>query len=157
VRAAAPEGRPTVGASRATFLFCVLFAAALAAAVLVAASRSPELVLEVRGLPDLITPDGDGARDNAEISFFVRETDAEASVHIVDRDLALVRTLDSSASLAKEEPVTYLWDGTTDAGKAAPTGHYRLRVVLPSSDREMVFPKRIELRRPPPPEPEATG
>jgi len=150
------RGGPTVRASRATVLFCVVFAAALAAAVLVAASRSPELVLEVRRLPPLITPNGDGVRDRAEISFFVRESDAEASVHIVDRDLALVRTLDSSVALAKEEPVTYLWDGTTDAGGPAPAGRYRLRVVLPSSDRDMVFPKRIDLRHQSPREPEGT-
>jgi hypothetical protein len=139
--------------SRATALFIVLFTAALAAAAVVVGSRSPELVLEVLRLPDVITPNGDGVRDKAEIQFFVREGDPHAEVDIVGRDLVLVKTLDADVTLAADEPVTYLWDATDDEGDPAPVGRYRLRVVLPESGRDMVFPKRMDLLRPPP-EPE---
>jgi hypothetical protein len=138
--------RPT----RATVLFAVLFAAALVAAVLVVGSRSPELVLEVKRLPEVITPNGDNYRDRAEIRFFVRESDPHAEVYIVGRDLVQVATLDDDVALAKDKRVTYFWDGTTDDGDPAPPGRYRLRVVLPESDRDMVFPQKIDLRRPPP-------
>ena len=138
------------GRSRATLLFAALFAAALAATVLVVGSRTPDLTLEVTRLPKAITPNGDRVKDKAEISFFVRESDPAAEVYLVGRNLAPVRTLDRGVALTEDEQVTYLWDGTTDDGEPAPTGRYRLRVVLPSRDRDMVFPRRIDLERPPP-------
>jgi len=130
---------------RSAALFAALFAAALAATGLVFAARSPELVLEVPRLPERFSPDGDGHRDEAEITFFVRESDPQADVFVVGRDLAQVRTLDEDVALAENEPVTYVWDGRTDSGEPAPPGRYRLRVVLPSRERDMVFPPRIEL------------
>lgn len=136
--------------SRATALFAILFGAALAAAVLVVGSRSPELVLEVIKLPEAITPNGDRFRDKAEIEFYVRESDPHAEVYLVGRNLVQVKTLDDDVALAEGEPITYIWNATTDAGRPAPKGRYRLRVVLPESGRDMVFPKRIDLRRPPP-------
>lgn len=135
---------------RATVLFAILFAAALAATVLVVGSRSPELVLEVQKLPKRITPNDDGIGDKAEIKFFVRQSDPAAEVYLVGRDLVLVKTLAAAVPLERDEPVTYLWDATTDSGDPAPTGRYRLRVILPSHDRDMVFPRRIDLDRPPP-------
>jgi hypothetical protein len=142
--------RPT----RAGVLFAVLFAAALATAVLVLATRTPDLVLEVRRLPSVLTPNGDGVRDKAEITFLVREDDPHASVSIVGKDLVLIKTLDDDVALEAEKPVTYLWDGTDDAGDPAPVGRYRLRVELPDRDRDMVFPRRMGLNRPPPHEDE---
>jgi len=133
---------------RATALFAVIFAVALAAAALVMGSRSPELVLEVTKLPGRITPDGDHHRDKAEIEFFVRESEPHAGVYIVGRDLEPIKTLDADVALEKNEHVTYLWDASADAGGQAPIGRYRLRVVLPSHDRDMVFPRRINLALP---------
>lgn len=132
---------------RATALFVSLFAAALVATAVVAGARSPELVLEVSQLPARISPNGDGTRDEAEISFFVRESDPDAAVYIVGRDLEQVRTLAADVSLAEDERITYVWDGRDEGGRLAPPGRYRLRVVLPSRERDMVFPRRIALDR----------
>jgi hypothetical protein len=48
--------------------------------------------------------------------------------------------------LVADREVTYRWNGRTDLGAAAPFGRYQLRVVLPSHDRDVVFPRRIELQ-----------
>jgi hypothetical protein len=125
----------------------ILFAAALVAAALVVGTRSPELVLEVSKLQQRISPNGDGIRDDAEISFFVRESDPHATVSIVGRDLKEVRTLATDVELEAGQRVSYVWDGRDDFGQLAPAGRYRLRVQLPSRERDMVFPRRIELER----------
>ena len=136
--------------TRSAVLFAVLFALALATSVLVLASRTPDLVLEVRRLPDVISPNDDDLCDKAEITFFVREDEPHARVTLVGKDLVLVKTLDDDAALEKEQPVTYEWDGTGDDGETAPVGRYRLRVELPESGRDMVFPRRVDLNLPPP-------
>ncbi len=130
---------------RAAALFVTLFVAALAATGLVVASRSPDLVLEVTELPAQVLPARRRRARVAAITFFVRESDPEAEVSIVGRDLRQTRTLDEAVDLSADEPVTYTWDGRMDSGQFAPPGRYRLRVVLPSQERDMVFPKRIRL------------
>ena len=130
---------------RAAALFVTLFAAALVATGLVVTSRSPDLVLEVTALPAKFYPDGGGEPDEAAITFFVRESDSGAQVSIVGRDLRQTRTLDEAVNLEADLPVTYTWDGRMDSGQLAPPGRYRLRVVLPSQERDMVFPKRFTL------------
>jgi hypothetical protein len=142
--AAGPSKRP----SRAAVLFVCLFAAALIAAAIVAASRTSDLVLEVaRDLPEEFSPDGDGRDDTARITFFVRESDPHASVFIVGKDLAPIRALDEDVALEADKRVTYVWNGRTDSGQPAPIGRYRLRVVLPDHDRDMVYPARIDVVR----------
>ena len=133
------------GRARAAALFVTLFAAALAATGLVIASRTSDLVLEVVSQPEKFSPAGAGGPDEAEITFLVRESDPDASVYIVGRDLRQIRTLDESVALEADEEVTYTWDGEMDSGQTAAPGRYRLRVELPNRDRDMVFPKRIRL------------
>lgn len=134
--------------TKAAALFVCLFAAALVAAAIVAASRTSDLVLEVTGdFPAKFTPDGNGKRDVAKLSFFVRESDPDASVYIVGRNETPIRTLDEHVALEADDVVTYNWDGRTDDGSPASIARYRLRVVLPNEDRDMVFPRRIDLIR----------
>jgi hypothetical protein len=129
----------------AAVFFCA-FAATLIAAVLVVRARTPDLVLEVRqppaDNPAEFTPGGPPPNE-VPITFFVRESDGHALVGIVDSHEDLVRTLDSDIALAKHRPVTYTWDGRTDAGDFAPPARYRLLVELPSEDRTMIWPRRI--------------
>lgn len=136
----------SAGDRGAQALFVTLFAAALLAAALVVGTRSPELVLEVSKLQERISPNGDGVRDEAEIVFFVRESDPHATVSIVGRDLEPVRTLAPDVALDAGERVSYVWDGRDDEGNIAPPGRYRLRVELPDGERDMVYPQRIELQ-----------
>jgi hypothetical protein len=138
------ESPPT----RAAVLFVCLFAAALAAAAIVLASRTSDLVLEVTGdFPHRFSPDRDARDEVARLTFFVRESDPHAGAFIVGKDRAPIRTLDSDVALEADERVTYVWDGRTDFDEPAPVGRYRLRVVLPDRDRDMIFPTRIDLIR----------
>jgi FlgD Ig-like domain len=140
----------------AALFFCVLVAA-VTATVLVIRARTPDLVLEVTyqcppgSNPDrcrpVFEPGVAGRRSRIEIRFFVRESDGGAFVGIADSHENVVRTLDASAALAAGRQVRYLWDGRTDDGRPAPAGRYRLRVDLPSEDREMIWPRRIFLER----------
>lgn len=142
------RGRLGLGAG----LFFVLLAAALVCAVLVVRARSPDLVLEVTAIEPaarVIAP-GDGSPPGeVELRFFVRESDPGARVEIIDAQEDAVAVLDPNAALDAGDEVRYVWDGRTDAGVTRP-GRYRLRVVLPAHDREMVWPQRVTVLPPMP-------
>jgi len=129
-----------------TVLFAALLAASAALAAVVVHARSPDLVLEVTRFPTAISPNGDGSHDVARIRFFVRKTDPNATVEIVGPNLTVARTL-AERPLIANEPVTLSWNGRTDSGALAdPRDRYRLRVILPGEDRDMVYPRRIAVR-----------
>jgi hypothetical protein len=132
---------------RNALLFAALFVAAMSVAALTLRARTPDLVLEVTRLPQALTPNGDGDHDKAVIRFFVREDEPHATVQIVGRDRRIVRTLDADADLRENERVTYVWRGHNDGGGSAPPGRYRLRVVMPSHERDVVFPRQFDLKR----------
>jgi hypothetical protein len=82
----------------------------------------------------------------AQIRFFVRESDPDARVEIVGPDLKLIRVL-GARPLVADEPVSFTWNGRTSDGTLAdPRDRYRLRVLLPNRDRDMVYPRRISVR-----------
>jgi len=139
--------------SLGTALFFLVLAAAVTTAVLVIRARTPDLVLEVthqcppdakpRNCVPLFDPRTADEPHEIEIGFFVRESDAHAFVGIADSHEDVVRTLDADVPLSADRTVSYVWDGRTDSGALAPPGRYRLRVDLPSADREMIWPRRI--------------
>lgn len=132
------SARPRLGA----IVFFGLVVAALAAAVLVVRARTPDLVLEVSSITRQFDP---AAGDHARLRFFVRRSDDDAQVAIVDSHERVVRTLDQSVALAAGQSVGYAWDGSADGGDPAADGRYRLLVELPGSDREMIWPRPITL------------
>ena len=128
----------------------LLFVALLVASVVVAATvlhaRSPDLAIEVTRFTKEINPGGHGKDRVAHIRFFVRESDPDAMVEIVGPDLTLIRTL-ARGPLVANEPVSFKWNGRRSSGALAdPRDRYRLRVLLPNRDRDMVYPRRISLR-----------
>jgi hypothetical protein len=128
----------------------LLFVALLVTSVVVAAAvlqaRSPDLAIQVTRFTKEINPRGNGPDRVAHIRFFVRESDPDATVEIVGPDLKLIRTL-ARRPLVANEPVSFKWNGRTSSGAVAdPEDRYRLRVLLPNRDRDMVYPRRISLR-----------
>ena len=128
----------------------ILFVALLVASVVVAATvlhaRSPDLAIQVTRFTKEINPGGEGKDRVAHIRFFVRESDPDARVEIVGPNLELIRVL-ANRPLVADQPVSFIWNGRTATGALAdPEDRYRLRVVLPNRDRDMVFPRRIALR-----------
>jgi hypothetical protein len=127
-------------------LFVALALASFVVAAYVVRSRTPDLELEVIHLDTSLSPNGDGNDDVAGIRFYVRDSDPRATVEIVGPFLEPVRTL-YRGSLVAGQRVRFDWNGRTDAGALAdPRDRYRLRVLLPGEDRDMVYPRRIELR-----------
>jgi hypothetical protein len=128
----------------------LLFVALLVASVVVAAAvleaRSPDLAIQVTRFTKEINPRGNGPDRVAHIRFFVRESDPDATVEIVGPDLKLIRTL-ARRPLVANESVSFKWNGRQSSGALAdPRDRYRLRVLLPNRDRDMVYPRRISLR-----------
>jgi hypothetical protein len=109
-------------------------------------ARTPKLELQVLYIPQKpFSPNGDGHRDRARISFYVRDSDPDAKVQIVASGNEVVRTLYRGRLVAYRR-VTFTWNGRTSRGRLAdPRYGYRLRVDLPSQDRDMVYPAQIRL------------
>jgi hypothetical protein len=126
-------------------LFVALLVASTVVAAIVFQARSPDLAIQVTRLTKEVHPGGSGRDRVARIRFFVRESDPEARVEIVGRNLKLIRVL-AEGPLVANEPVSFTWDGRTATGALAdPEERYRLRVLLPNRDRDMVYPRRISL------------
>jgi hypothetical protein len=108
-------------------------------------ARTPKLELEVQKLTPKFSPSGAVDHRRATIEFFVRDTDPHAVVQIVGPQRQRVTTL-YRGQLVAGKSVTYHWNGRTEAGTlASPDEKYRLRVVLPGEDRDMVYPQEIKL------------
>jgi hypothetical protein len=120
---------------------------ALVAGILVYRARTPDLALEVTRVERLLGAGGE-ADLPVEIEFFVRFDEPHALVQIVGKGDEPVRTFAADTPLADEERIDCRWDGLDDEGQPVPPGNYRLRVVLPDQDRDMVFPQRILVRQP---------
>jgi hypothetical protein len=128
------------------FLFVALLVGSVVVAAIGLNARTPDLAIEVSQLTREIDPTGKGPDRVAHIRFYVRESDPDATVEIVGPDRRPVRTL-SRRPLVENEPVSFTWNGRTDSGALAdPDDRYRLRVLLPNRDRDMVYPRRISLR-----------
>jgi hypothetical protein len=127
-------------------LLVALLVASLIAGVLVYRARTADLALEVPRIDRLLGVGGE-AKMPVELEFFVRFDEPNAQVEIVGKGDEPVRTFGEDVALAADERIECEWDGLDDAGDPVPPGAYRLRVVLPEQDRDMVFPLRILVRQ----------
>lgn len=121
-------------------LLCLLLAASLIVAVIVFRERTPDLALEVLRMNRNLPREG-----IAEIEFFTRFDEEDATIEIVGRNKVTARTLADGIALRRDEVMRCVWDATEDDGGLAAPGRYRLRVVLPGADRDMIFPRRLRV------------
>lgn len=128
-------------------LLVALLVAALLAGVVVYHERTANLALEAPKL-DRMLGSGGNAKFPVELEFLVRFDEPDALVEIVGAGDEPVRTFAEGVELVAEQRVACAWDGRDDSGEAVPPGNYRLRVLLPGQDRDMVFPQRILVRKP---------
>jgi hypothetical protein len=129
-------------------LFCLLAVASLASAAAVLHFKTGTLAMQVERLTCSFDPRAP-AHETAQVRFFVRYSDPHAVVSIVGGGLSPARVLDSDAALEAGRPVTYRWNGRTDAGSPAPPAAYALRVDLPDRGRNMLWiAKRVHLGEP---------
>jgi len=112
----------------------------LALGIFVYRARTPNLALEVTSFPRSFEGKG-----TATFEFFVRFDEPAAIVEIVGRNQVVARTLDPALAVEADEPIVCVWDGVLDGGGSAPPGRYRLRITLPEEDRQMVFPRRLDV------------
>jgi hypothetical protein len=132
-------------------LLCALLAASFATAGAVLRAKTPHLALEVERL-STCPPGSDQSRPSclvltpggtrhavARIRLFVRYSDSSATIEIVGAGLEPARTLARGVRLTADRPVSYGWNGRTDAGGLAPPGAYALRVDLPGLGRDMLW------------------
>jgi hypothetical protein len=136
------SGAPAARGSRLGAVGLIgLLVASLVLGLYVYKARTPDLALEVTKFPREFS-----SGPAAEIEFFVRFDSEDATIEIVGRDQVVARTLAGPIELSEEEPVSCVWDGLDDDGDPVEPGRYRLRVTLPEEDREMVFPRRLDIR-----------
>jgi hypothetical protein len=132
-------------------LLCFLLAASFVTAGAVLRAKTPNLALEVERLttcpagtdqtrPSCLVLAAGGQRHSVvRIRLFVRYSDPNATVEIVGAGLTPARTLARGVRLVADRPVSYRWNGRTDAGGLAPPGVYAVRVNLPGPGRNMLW------------------
>jgi hypothetical protein len=124
-------------------LLLILLVASVESAAYVYHARTPDLALQAKLLDRKFAPSPSGEGQRSRIAYFVRFDEAHATIELVGRDKTLVRTIGDDVSLRKDDRQVYNWNGLDNDGDLAAPGAYRLRVILPGEDRDMIFPRRI--------------
>jgi hypothetical protein len=135
--------------ARATFL--VLVGATFSAFFVAQRLKSTGPVIEVKGLATFFSPNADGARDANRFSVVLKVPD-DVTVDVVNLDGDRVKRLVEGVPARAYRPLRLTWDGTTDAGRRAADGQYRLRVTLRDEGRSAVVQKtmNVDTRAPSP-------
>jgi hypothetical protein len=127
----------------AAVLFIAVVVAALVSLALIQEARQRGEVLDLVEATDSFAP---RAGESARIEWRQRETSDDALVEIIDTGGRPVRTLLDRGTLEGDDSQqVFHWNGRTDAGALAPPGLYRVEIVLPDADRDIV-PEQSAIR-----------
>jgi FlgD Ig-like domain len=83
------------------------------------------------------------ARGKANVSLRLRHSD-RITLTVLDSHRDVVRTLAADLHVPRGRSV-FRWDGTTDAGKRASDGAYRVQIHLEGQHRTILLPNLVEL------------
>jgi flagellar hook assembly protein FlgD len=122
---------------------------AVAALLVTRELRGAEDAVSSVRITHVLVPGAEGRSGAAKIRFALAEPDRRADVLVIDPDERVAATLAAAAELAAGRH-KYRWDGRTDAGGRAPSGPYRVRIVLREQGREVVPPGYIRVKPPDP-------
>ncbi len=136
------------GVQRAVALAFGLLVAATFAAFFVAQNlKSGPSILQQVGVYPVVSPNGDGRKDGARISFKTRETD-DVRIDVLDDAGDEVATIFEDR-IGRYTPTQVRWDAKVD-GEPVPDGRYRYRVTLRTQGRSVVVPKSFVVDTEPP-------
>jgi hypothetical protein len=127
----------------AAVLFIAVVVAALVSLALIQEARQRGEVLDLVEATDSFAP---RAGESARIAWRQRETGDDALVEIIDTGGRPVRTLLDRGTLEGDDSQqVFHWNGRTDSGALAPPGLYRVEIVIPDADRDIV-PEQSAIR-----------
>jgi flagellar hook assembly protein FlgD len=127
----------------AAVLFIAVVVAALVSLALIQEARQRGEVLDLVEATDSFAP---RAGESARIEWRQRETGDDALVEIINTGGRPVRTLLDRGTLEGDDSQqVFHWNGRTDSGALAPPGLYRVEIVLPDADRDIV-PEQSAIR-----------
>ena len=139
---------PVSGSALARAVFVLLMLATVAAFFVTQRLKSGQPVVKRLALQRYLSPNGDGRKDRARISFFLPKGDL-VTVDVVDGEGDRVRRLVDGRSLRRGRHV-YSWSGRADDGTVPPDGTYYVRVTLRRQGRAATGVRGIELVTKPP-------
>src|SRR5207248_2664819 len=139
---------PVSSAALARAVFALLVLATVAAFFVTQRLKSGQPVVKRLALQRYFSPNGDGRKDRARISFFLPKGDL-VTVDVVDGEGDRVRRMVDGRSLRRGRHV-YSWNGRADDGTVPPDGTYYVRVTLRRQGRAATGVRAIELVTKPP-------
>src|SRR3712207_3145090 len=125
----APDTVASVSSSAlARAVFALLVAATVGAFFVTQRLKRADPVVKQIRLQLVVSPNGDGRKDTAEVGFELPESD-DVTVSMVDEDDDEVRRLVRARRLRAGEH-RFAWDGRGDRGRVVPDGMYFVRITL---------------------------
>lgn len=156
----APPAQAAAPARRAAVIvFGVLVVATFAAFFIAQRLKNAPSVVQglkidtgsrVKGDPPAFSPNGDGRRERARITFRLKKAD-DVAVHILNADGDQVRKLyDKHLNAYTFVKPSIVWDGRDDKGQLLPDGRYRVAITLAHLGRTVISQRTILLDTTPP-------
>lgn len=157
---AAPPSAPPAPARRAAVVvFGVLVVATFAAFFIAQRLKNAPSVVQglkidtgvhQKGDPPAFSPNGDGRRERARITFRLKKAD-DVTVHILNADGDQVRKLyDKHLDAYTFVKPSIVWDGRDGRGQLLPDGRYRVAITLAHLGRTVISQRTILLDTTPP-------